>query len=357
MDAKLKQLKDETGKYCVSIIMNTHRTKPDYDKDPKVLKNHIKEAKERLLEAYDKRELSSVLHHLDQIEEQIDHSHNLESLIVFADEHKAEFLRLPIEVTDRVVIDTSFATRDLVRALHKETNYYVLVLSQREVRLIEAFNDKVVEEIGGEFPFENTSLYSTTKDELANAGRQTQLVAEFFNRVDKALNKVRKDNPLPVLICTEEANYHEYLKIADDKKSILDTYLNKNRLDEKAQAIVAEAWPLVSEKMEAQRKARKEDLSKAVGAGNFLSDLSDIWKAIGEGRVDTLFIEEELFAPAIIKNQEIHLVDVEKVGKQDVIDDIYDEMIEANLNFGGDVVFLPKGELEKFHGIAAKTRY
>ena len=357
MDIKLKQLKDETGKFCVSIIMNTHRTKPDYDKDPKVLKNHIKEAKERLLATNDKREVSKVIEHLEKLEGQIDHSLNLESLILFVNENKAEFLRLPIEVTDRVVIDRSFATRDLVRALHQEINYFILVLSQREVRLIEAFNDKVVKEIGSDFPFENTNLYSTNKDELANAGRQTQLVAEFFNRVDKALNKVRKDNALPVLICTEEANYHEYLKIADESKSIFDTYLNKNRLDEKAHAIVSEAWSIVSKKMEEQRKAKKDELSKAVGKGNFLSDLSDIWKAIGEGRVDTLFIEEELFAPAIIKNDEIHIVEDSKTNENGVIDDVYDEMIEANFSFGGDVVFLPKGHLEKFHGIAAKTRY
>lgn len=357
MDAKLKQLKDETGKYCVSIIMNTHRTSPDNEKDPIVLKNHLKEAKERLLAAYDKREVASVMEHLESLEEQIDHSMNLESLVLFANEHKAEFLRLPVKVTDRVVLDTSFATRDLVRALHKESNYFVLVLSQRDVRLIEALNDKVVKEIGGDFPLENTSLYSTNKDEIANAGRQTKLVAEFFNRVDKALNKVRKENPLPVLICTEEANYHEYLKIADEKGSILETYLNKNRLDEKAHAIVTDAWSIVSKKMKEQRNARKEELSKAVGTGKFLSDLSDIWKGIGEGRVDTLFIEEGLFAPAIIKNLEIHLVDEDRASEKGVIDDIYDEMIEANLSFGGDVVFLTKGDLEKFHAIAAKTRY
>lgn len=357
MDVKLKQLKDEKGKYCVSIIMNSHRTKPDYDKDPIVLKNHIKEAKERLLATYDKREVSNVIKNLESVENQIDHSFNLESLIVFANEHKAEFLRLPISVKDRVTIDTSFATRDIVRALHKETNYYILVLSQREVRLIEAFNDKVVSEIKGDFPFKNTTLYSTSKGEIANAARQTQLVAEFFNRVDKALNKVRKNNPLPVLICTEEANFNEYLKIADEKHSIFEVYLNKNRLDEKAHAIVSDAWEIVSQQMKKQRDARKEELVKAVGKGNFLSDLSDIWKAIEEGRVDTLFIEQNLFATAFIKNQEIHLVKDAENNTEKLVDDIYDEMIEANLRFGGDVVFLPEGELEKFHGIAAKTRY
>lgn len=357
MNIKLKELKDIISERCVTIILNTHRTSPDNKKDPLTLKNLIKEAEERLFADESKRDAKILVDRLKALESKIDHSHNLESLVLFVNEDIAEYTRLPIAVEDRVVIDYTFATRDLVRALHFETNYYVLVLSQQKVRLIEAFNDKVVAEIGNPFPIENNQFYSTNKAELSNANRQTNLVAEFFNRVDKEVNKIRKENPLPVLICTEEGNFHEYLKIADQKQAIFDTFLNKNRVDEKDHHIIAEAWKTAKDYMASKNNARKAELEQAVSQNKFLSDTNEIWQAIKEGRVQTLFIEEDKFQPAIWENDQITYLSDELRNKKEVVDDIYDELIEANMNYGGDVVFLPKGELTKFNGFGAVTRY
>lgn len=357
MNNQLKKLKDIISESCVTIILNTHRTSPDNKKDPITLKNLIKEAEERLFADENKRDAKQLVESLKDLESKIDHSHNLESLILFVNEDIAEYTRLPIAVEERVVIDHTFATRDLVRALHFESNYYVLVLSREKVRLIEAFNDKVVEEIGSPFPIENTQFYSTNKAEISNANRQTNLVAEFFNRVDKEVNQVRKENSLPVLICTEESNYHEYLKITDQKQSIFDTYLNKNRVDETAHHIVTEAWKIVQEYTIEKNNARKSELQKAVSQNKFLSDTNEIWQAIKQGRIQTIFIEQGNFQPAVWENDHIEYVSADLRDRKEVVDDIYDELIEANMNYGGDVIFLPKGELSKFNGFGAITRY
>ncbi len=356
MNNKLKELKDVISESCVSIILNTHRTRPDNQKDALTLKNLVKEAEGRLFNEESKRDAKALIERLRNLESTIDHGQNLESLILFVNEDIAELVRLPIAVENRVVIDHTFATRDLVRTLHVETSYFVLVLSQRKVRLIKAFNDKVVAEVGRPFPIENTAFYATNKAELSNASRQTNLIAEFFNRVDKEVNAVRKENPLPVIICTEEGNYHEYLKITDQKGSILSEYLKKNRLDEKAHAIVTEAWKIMQNVTIEKSHARKADLQKAISAGNFLSDVTDIWRAILKGRIQTLFIEQDLFQSGIMNVNQITLVSEDERDKKEVVDDIYDEMIEANIDYGGDVVFLKKGELSDFKGFVAITR-
>ena len=359
MDVLIKQLKDVISETCVTIILNTHRTRPENKKDGLVLKNLVKEVEERLFADESKRDAKIMVQRIKDLESKIDHNHNQESLILFVNENIAEYIRLPVKVVDRVVIDHTFATRDLVRAIHLETNYYVLVLSQQKVRLIEAFNDKVVQEFDKPtpFPIENTQFFSTSGVEQSNAAKQTTLIAEFFNRVDKELNKIRKDNPLPVLICTEESNYFEYMKIADQKHSIYDTFLNKKRVDEKDFEIVKEAWKIVKEYIINQNNARKEELLKAVGARKFMSDINDIWSAIQQGRIQTIFIEQGLFQPAVLEGNKITFVSEKERSLKEVVDDIYDEMIEMNMNFGGDVVFLPKGELKDFQGVGAITRY
>jgi hypothetical protein len=357
MNIALKELKDIRSENCITIIATTHRTKPDYLNDGLRLKNLIKQAEDRLMADTSKRNAKSLVDKLNKLAAQIDHSKNLESLMLFVNDEIAEYTRLPIKVEDRVVIDDTFATRDLVRAMHLETNYFILVLSQDKIRLIEAMNDKIVQEIGTPFPFENTQYFSKNRAANAMAAKQTSLIAEYFNQADKMVNEVRKDNPLPVLICGLEENHNEYLKIADNKRSIFNMFLDKNKINDAAHSIVEESWGVVKEYVVKKNNERKADLKKAVGENKFLSDTNEIWKAISDGKVQTLFIEQGKFQPAVMKDDEIVYVSNEERNNTGVIDDIYDEMIEANMNFGGDVVFLPKGELSKFNGFGAITRY
>lgn len=357
MSIKLKELKDIISESCVTIILNTHRTHPDNELDSINLKNLIKEASHRLLEDEGKRDANNLITKLESIESQIDHNHNLDSLIVFVNENIAEFTRLPIDVEDRVVIDHTFATRDLVRAMHLETHYYILYLNQQKARLIEAFNNKFVEEYTDGFPITNMELYSSNGAQLSNASKQSNLLAEFFNRVDKAVNQLRKNNPLPVLICTEESNYHEYLKVADQKNSIYGFYLSMNRVDQKNHQITSDAWKLIKEYNALKNNERLEELKIAVGANIFMSDATDIYKAIQEGRIQTIFIEHGRFQPALLENGRIIFVSNEERSKKEVVDDIFDELIQLNMSFGGEVVFLPKGALKDFDGFGAITRY
>lgn len=357
MNITLRELKDIIAECCITITLNTHRIKPENQKDSLLLKNLIKEAEERLFTGESKRKAQKLMQHLLNLESQIDHNYNLESLVLFVNEEIAEYTRLPIAVEDRVVIDNTFATRDLIRAMHLDSGYYILILSQQRVRLVEAFNDKLVKEIGSPFPIDNTRFYSTDKAELSNAKRQTNLIAGFFNQIDKEVNIIRKANPLPVLICSEEGNYYEYLKIADQKQSIFDTYLNKNRVEEKAHHIISEAWKIVKQYTEEKNNARKAELEKAVSQNRFLSDTNEIWQAIKQGRIQTLFIELGKFQPAIWENDHIEYVSDDIRNRKEVVDDIYDELIETNMSYGGDVVFLPNGELSEFSGFGAITRY
>lgn len=357
MNLTIRELKNIHSDNCITIIITTHRTKPDYLNDGLHLKNMIKDVETRLMADVSKKEANKLLERVNALANTIDHSQNMESLILFVNEDIAEYTRLPIKVEDRVVIDETFATRDLIRSMHLETHYYILVLSQEKIRLIEAVNGQAVKEIGKPFPIENTQFFSKNRAALAIAAKQTSLMTEFFNQADKHVNTLRKDNPLPVFICGLEENRNVYFNAADLKNTIFDVFLNKNQINDPIHSIVEEAWSVVKDYVVEKNNGRKEELKKAVGENKFLSDTNEIWKAISEGKIQTLFIEQGLFQPAVMKEDEIEYVSDDRRNDTGIIDDIYDEMIEANMDYGGDVVFLPKGELKDFNGFGAITRY
>lgn len=347
MNELLKEVKDINQEACVSIILNTNRSKPDNLNDPIALKNLVKNAVDRLHKDYDKHFAAPIIENINQVVKSIDHLYNLDSLVIFANNNFAKYTRLSIKVEDRVTISTTFATRDLVRSMNNDSAYYILVLNQDYARLIEANNNQVIEENKGIFPISN---------HLGNDRGQDSLIEEFFNQVDKKLLDTIHNNPLPILLATEARNSTYYHKIADNKDLIIGE-IHGNYKDTPAQEIISEAWKVVSLWNKENNLAQISTLQQAVSEGKYASDYNEIWNAIKEGRGQTLFVKTGFAQAAIWEDNQLHLVADDKKGNVDIIDDVIDEMIEQNLAFGGSTVFVEGEELADFQNIALLTRY
>ncbi len=355
MNELFKKVKDIYEDGCVTIILKTHRTKPDSNQDAINLKNLIDDAEKRLYADFEKRFVWPIIENINKLVEDIDHSQNLEGLVLVANQTMADFTRIPIEVTSRVVVDKTFATRDLIRSMHTESSYYVLALSRTQARLIEAYNDKVVKEFKGEFPIED-HLYTTNKAKSSTNKGHDNLIEEFFNRVDKIVIETTKNNPKPIVLATEDRNFDYYLKVADQKDRIVGS-INRDQKDESAHDLVKNAWEEVLELVKQKNTNRITELNEAVGRNHFVSDFNEIWSAIQEGKGKTLFVKRGFYQPALIDGNVITLVDDDRRMEKNVVDDIVDEMIEHNLAFGGDIVFVEGEELEGFQQLALTTRY
>lgn len=356
MDPLFKKVKNINTEACVSIILNTHRTHPDSQKDPILLSNLVKEATDRLHRDYDKRFVWPITEKLEKLTAEIDHNYNLDSLVIYVNPEFAEYTRLSVPVVDRVVIDNTFATRDLIRATHEQGAYYILQLSRDQARLIEAYNDRAHKEFEGEFPLANP-LQATSAVQLTNNQGTDNLIEEFFNHVDKAYQEATKDNPLPLILVTESRNYDHYLKVADKKDLILG-HINRLPENEKADKVVAAAWEEVQDIFKKRNAERIEELRIAVANNTFLTDYNDIWTALRSGRGKTIFVRKGFYQPAIIEEDDtLTLVDDGQVTEKGVVDDIIDEMVEINLSMGGDVAFIVNDDLEKFQNLALVTRY
>lgn len=358
MEEKLKMLSSITAPVCVTLVVRTHKSHPENQQDSILLKNSISEANRRLQNEFGKDIADRYTAKLEELARSIDHNQNDLGLLLFVNDDVAEYLRLPTRVNSRVIIDETFATRPIVRALKKDTDYLLLVLSRGKARLIEASSDKVLEEIEtNDFPITESSLLTNlTKGDPSTSSKITSITQEFFNRVDKQVNEVRNVKQLPVVVYSDETNYHTYHSQADYPNTILGHIIMKNS-DESASNLAKEVWPTIADLIVAKNRARITELENALSSGKFLSDLNEIWKAVQDGRGRTIFVEEGYFQAVKDEGGVLTPIKTEDISTKEDIDDIVDEMIEHNLKFGGDVVFLEKGSLEKFQKVALVTRY
>src|SRR5699024_9635610 len=152
-------------------------------------------------------------------------------------------------------------------------DYYILALSRGKARLLEASSDSLVKEITDNgFPITDNELANFSNREAAHNVRATNKIQEFFNRIDKNVNDVRAKNPLPIVIYSEETNYHQYLKEAHYPNIILGHVLLQN-FEQKASNLVKEVWPKVKDLRVEKNRARISELESAMNAGKYLSDL------------------------------------------------------------------------------------
>lgn len=335
------------------MILPTHRTSPDNKQDAIRLKNLISETLNRLTEEFSKRDLSSLDKNLDRILE-IDHNFNKEGLVIFINDEIFEYERLLFTPEERVIIDETFATRDLIRSMHKAENYYVILLSRQKVRLFEGYLNQVHEINNSDFPMNNDTLYETSAEMRSVAHREDDLIEEFFNRADKAFKKVSAENPACVILMGVDRNITHYTKVCDTPSMIIGGISTGD--DDATTFDVAQlAWPMAKEIFIKRSVEAIEVLETSIGANKFESDIQLIYKAITEGRGDTLYTKSGFFQPAIIKNGKISLVEDSKL--PGVTDDIVDELVELTMEFGGNVVFCEDGDLVKYQRIALITRY
>ena len=108
----LQQLGAEKNNPCVTISLNTHRSRPQNAQDKILLKNLLKEAEERVTKEFDKKSVEGLLKKLSTIKDEIDVSSNLDSLHIFLSNDTKVVIKSPCKASsDRVNISTQFAIR------------------------------------------------------------------------------------------------------------------------------------------------------------------------------------------------------------------------------------------------------
>lgn len=352
----ISKLQSEATGCNVTLIFNTHRTAPDNQADSIQYKNLAKEALQKVKDTCEKNAAKTIENKLEQLGEDIDHNLNRDSMLIFVNENFHDFVRLDVSVENRAVVDRSFAMRDIVKAMHRRQSFYALVLSRDSARLLKAEQGKEIVEVEDEFPVENELYYVDDKLKSTMAGKTEQMIEEFFSKVDRAMQEILKKEALPVVVCTEERNFHHYMNVTGYKEAVAG-HLNKNRMDYTAYEVIKEARKVLERHMAEKNKARLEELNKAKGSNLLESDLNQVWRAIHEGKGKTVFVAEGYHQPGKMNGTNIEIADDGSTSGPDAVADLVDEIISAQIKYGGDVVFADPEAMEDFSGLALVTRY
>lgn len=351
---------------AISIFIPTHRTFPDNQQDAIALKNAIKELENRLTNdvTLDKAEAQSIMQRIEQSVQEHDHNYNLDTLAIFATPEQVEKVKFPFQVKPRIIIDQSFATRDILREINHAVHYYIVVISRTNARLLEVFNDQLLHEFdhddelqGLKFPIENMHFYTTNAADRANVTKEDNYLKEFLNRVDKSVQEVYNSNPLPIIVVGDERNVGFYQQVSDHPAAIINTVTNSPNLEAEARLIIENVQEAITEYRNQQQQSIQDEINQARNRNVLLEDLSSIYRAAHEGRIQQVFVRKGYIQPAVVDEDTLHVDIDEKDSSLHTTDDVVDDILSTVIRHGGKTHFVVPAYLPENVDILADTRY
>ncbi len=353
----IKKLVAEQGSICVSIILNTHKSFPDNKQDSINLKNLCKEAINSLVSTYDKREVNKIIEKIEQIQGEVDHNHNEESLHIFISDSVLEVVRSPFPVVrNQVYVEKEFWIKPLLNTLFHNKGYSILLLSKGGAHVYEAFNDHIIGELRGSgFPYKDSGFYHTDPVKQNDPKAVDDMVKEYLNRVDKSVNQLLKERELRCLVISTEDNYSKLLHVADNP----EIYMGHSPIDYNHVAehqLAKQAWEYVKNIQKQERAGAIREVKKAVSLGKVLTDPGEIYRAATEGRGELLIIHERFSQPGkILANNTLELLNNKQ--EKGVLGDISSHIAAEVLTKKGRVLVTAQEELNELGNIALKLRY
>ena len=346
---KVKDLDELKSDISVTVIMPTHKSKPDYEMDRIVIKNLVDKASKQLLKDLDKRKAEIITENMEEARETVDNSLNLDCLVMYANEYFSSVVKLPVPAVEEILIGKYFDLRPLYKMRQQNRRYYVLTVSKQKLRLIEGFNDKAVKEFGsGDFPFDRDWYYTLSPKKTSQDSFVDNMEKEFYNDADKSFQKIYNDNPLPLVLAGDVKSVAYFEEVMDDKSMVIARVAGSYDLSP-VHEIIAAVVPEIEKYRKSVEDGYLAQINAAVGAGLLVTDVGDIIRLSRESMANMLFIGDNYSIPDEVKRR----VEVDDENGQDLLPGLLSD-VSGN---SGKVVFMDDSLLEKYNGLAMVKRY
>ncbi len=320
----------------ITLLMNTRQGTTLGDDDRGTAHRLADEAAERLAALID-GDPKSLIDRIHALVEERAHEPSGQALAICVSPDHEIAISLGGPVDERVVIDETFATRDLVADLNRTVVYRVLAVSDSIIRAFVGDRQRLVEERSASWP----------------QVRDDQISDTVWSRtVSAAVKQLDVEYPVPNVTA---GVVRSTSRLLGGTGIDVIGHVSGNHDRTAASELHSLAWPLVVD-WKALRQSRALDaLDQARSAKRYAAGPNELWALALDGRIDHLVVEADFSLSARVDhNGHVHPTDDEG---RDVTDDVVDEIIEAVLQNGGHITMVEASILAPHDRIAAVLRF
>ncbi len=317
-ELKTLTLKNHQGPF-VSIYMPTHRAGPETRGDSIRLKNLITQAEEQLIESGIRApEARKLLEPGKQLVEDYDFwQHQGDGLAVFMAANLVKTYRVPLEFEELLVVGSRFHLKPLMPLLSEDGQFYVLALSQNEVKLfrgtrfsidevdLEDIPKSLADALKYDLPQKQHQYHTATATPGSPAGGRPAVfhghgigadeeknnLLRYFQQINKGLHSfLVEDNPAKPLVLAGVEYLFPIYKEANTYPNLMDNGVKGNVEVLQPGALQRQAWQIVRPFFQQAQKDAMGRYKELANTERASKDIRQILPAAHYGQVDTLFV-------------------------------------------------------------------
>ena len=376
-NVEVGELAARQGAHCVSIYLPTHRAGNETDQDRIRLKNLVSRATEELVALGVRRsEAEELMAPVTALRDDADFLAHLEDgLAVFVVDDGVRTFRVPETFEELVVVTDRFHLKPMLPSVTSGDVFYVLALSQNQVRLLRGSRYRVSE-------LELTDIPESLAEALWYLDREKQLhlhgadrvgrgrvsaifhghgvgkeghdadLAQFFRAVDEGIHTIIPDLTAPLVLAGVDY-LHPIYRTASRYPTIVETGIEGNPELLRAEELHDRAWPLVEPIFAEGRRAARDVFVE--GRSATVSTPGDAIEAAHLGKVAALFVSRGVQCWAVVTDDGRVLE--EHADRRPGDRDVLDAAVLDTLAHGGKVFVVDQADVPGGSTVAGVLRY
>jgi hypothetical protein len=338
-------LQTATGYPCVSVLMTTTPAARLDGAQAAQLRSMCEQALRRLHAEHLLGARTVIGRRLSELVDVLEDSPAGAALGLYASSAMAQAVQLTLPVVDRVVVDPSFATRDIVRSLHRTPRHLVLALAPGRADLLEGVAGSLATASASGFPL----LDHATATDRAHPGE-----TEFLRRGDRLFASYFAAHPAPVVLLGTQPAVTRFYAVSRHLGRLAGVVTTEDGL------ISPEVLQRIREVLDGYLHSRQREALELVRRraeeNHLVSGIARAWVAARHERPEMLIVDDGLYYPARLLAGGDVLEPASDVEHPEVLDDAVDELIELVLDRGGWVALAEPGTLSSHEQVALTLR-
>ncbi len=304
--------------WALSIYMPTHRAGRETQKGPIRFKNLLTKAEEQLkAQGMRTPDVHNILQPArDLLEGSGFWQHQSDGLAMFLSPEFFQVYRLPLRFEELMVLSNHFYIKPLLPLFSNDGHFYILALSQNEVRLLEGTRYSVDEvDVEENLPnlaeamkflnfTQHLQFYTGTSTKTNTGGaiptyhghdpsdKDEIRLVEWFHKIDDVLPEAIPNRQTPIILAGVEYLFPLFKK-ASSFNNILAEGVEGNPEELRAEEIHAKAWPLIEPLFMKTQEEAFTRYKNLTNTDQITTDLEQTFLAAYQGRVETLFTVED----------------------------------------------------------------
>jgi hypothetical protein len=314
---QIKGLAQQTQSPSISIFLPTHRAGQDTQQDPIRFKNLLREAELSLLDkGIGPREVSALLQPAQSLSDEAHFwQHQRDGLAVFIAPHDFHYYHLPFRVKELLIIARSYYVKPVLPLFTNNGHYYILAISQDEVRLFEGTRYSVgqidlpegtPESLDEALKFDELEKQLQSHTASSQGGirsglfhgqgpgdeEQKERIERYLNLVDAGLKEIFHEMRAPLILAGVDYLLPIYHKVSEYgnimKEGIIGSpeHLRPEELQE-------QAWTIVEPYFRQEMEKAVEQYQQLAVTAKATDNIEEIVAAAFYGRVDKLLLAVE----------------------------------------------------------------